>query len=701
MTILQESIFQAWRDKKVLSLVSFDVKGAYNGVTINVLAKRLRRRGIPNALVDWITCFCSQRKASVVVNGHSTEKVDLPQAGLSQGSPLSPILFLFFNADLVSSKINRNKGAIAFMDDYTAWVTGASDEETTNLLQGTVVAKAEQWARSSGATFKADKTAFIHFTRRNNTVSSSPLFVNEEAIRPQTEVKILGVVFDQKLRFSQHTARAAKRGIRAALALKRIKGMTVGTARQLFTSTVTPTVDYASPIWSTSLTGRVTEMLNQIQRIGTQAIIGAFRTVTRIRAEMEAGIEQLTARMHRQEYKFWVKCHALPVKHPWWKIRWGIDTQNKRFPSPLQRIAMQLESVDLTEMERIYPFCIPLWQQGIEAQILEGEEAQKWAEDSDELKVFVDASYRGHNAGVGVYHSVRRSDNSVVEHREVVKIGKNAGYTSTHVELTAIQAALELISAIWSPDTIARFGNKARDLTYVIVSDSQSAIRTVSRPSLQSGQAVIRLIVNTTMEIKRREGLHIRLQWVPAHAMVVGDEIADELAKQATEGTLDPIPGLTLSAALKKTLSCIPKIKLEKPVDIDTALPRKHTKSIYDLQTYKRAAVLCQLRTGKCRLNRYLAKIGATNSDRCTCQGRQPETVRHFVFECPLRKEERKMLQEVAGNIWGDLSFFLGGRFEQRLPSGELLDGKAESWKPNLDVVNQTIEFAMVTGLLC
>ncbi|KAF9729205.1 hypothetical protein PMIN01_12895 [Paraphaeosphaeria minitans] len=345
-------------------------------------------------------------------------------------------------------------------------------------------------------------------------------------------------------------------------------------------------------------------------RIGTQAIIGAFRTVALIRAEMEAGIEQLTARMHRQEYKFWVKCHTLPVNHPWWKIRRGIDTKNKRFPSPLQRIAMQLDSVDLTEMERIDPFCIPPWQQGIEAQILEGEEAQKWAEDSDELKVFVDASYRGHNAGVGVYHSARRSDNSVVEHREAVKIGKNAGYTSTHVELTAIQAALELISAIWSPDTIARFGNKARDLTYVI-------------------------------------------------------------------------------------------IKLEKPVDIDTALPGKHTKSIYDLQTYKRAAVLCQLRTGKCRLNSYLAKIGATNSDRCTCRGRQPETVRHFVFECPLWKEERKTLQEVAGNRWGDLSFFLGGRSEQRLPSGELLDGKAESWKPNLDVVNQTIEFAMATGRLC
>ncbi|MDN5289594.1 MAG: hypothetical protein JWR38_5868 [Mucilaginibacter sp.] len=39
-----------------------------------------------------------------------------------------PILFLFFNADLVQHKIDGNRGAVAFVDDYTAWVTGLSVE---------------------------------------------------------------------------------------------------------------------------------------------------------------------------------------------------------------------------------------------------------------------------------------------------------------------------------------------------------------------------------------------------------------------------------------------------------------------------------------------------------------------------------------------------------------------------------------------
>jgi hypothetical protein len=62
------------------------------------------------------------------VNGYNSPAQPLPQAGLPQGSPLSPILFLFFNADLVQQRINNNGGSLAFIDDYTAWVTGPSAE---------------------------------------------------------------------------------------------------------------------------------------------------------------------------------------------------------------------------------------------------------------------------------------------------------------------------------------------------------------------------------------------------------------------------------------------------------------------------------------------------------------------------------------------------------------------------------------------
>jgi hypothetical protein len=88
LILLQEHIFKAWRSKKVLSLVSFDIKGAYNGVYKERLLQRLTARGISPELVRWIDAFCSERTATILVNGYTSEEQQLPQAGLPQGSPL-------------------------------------------------------------------------------------------------------------------------------------------------------------------------------------------------------------------------------------------------------------------------------------------------------------------------------------------------------------------------------------------------------------------------------------------------------------------------------------------------------------------------------------------------------------------------------------------------------------------------------------
>lgn len=105
ISYLQESIFNAWRGKKTLSLVFFDVKGAYNNVATEPLLQRLRQRRIPEPIVKWVHDFCTDEKACVMVNGFTSEVEGLTQAGLPQGSPLAPILFLFFNANLVQTRI--------------------------------------------------------------------------------------------------------------------------------------------------------------------------------------------------------------------------------------------------------------------------------------------------------------------------------------------------------------------------------------------------------------------------------------------------------------------------------------------------------------------------------------------------------------------------------------------------------------------
>ena len=117
LVLLQEQIYIAMRGRRTVSLISFDVKGAYNGVCKERLLQRMKVRGIPERLLRWVEAFCSQRTASIYVNGQAFEIRELPQAGLLQGSPLSLILFLFFNTDLVQQRIVMYGSAISIQND--------------------------------------------------------------------------------------------------------------------------------------------------------------------------------------------------------------------------------------------------------------------------------------------------------------------------------------------------------------------------------------------------------------------------------------------------------------------------------------------------------------------------------------------------------------------------------------------------------
>ncbi|KAL3708693.1 hypothetical protein TMatcc_006677 [Talaromyces marneffei ATCC 18224] len=203
-------------------LLFFDVQGAYNRVFKERLLQRLKARGIPDQIVRWIDAFCSRHTANILVNRSTSEQRELPQAGLPQGSPLSPILFLFFNVDLVQHRISASRGAIAFVDDYTAWVSGLSAEANRASIQA-IIDRALDWERRSGATFECDKTAIVHFTRTASRSSSIPFLIKGEIVEPKESAKILGIVMDSQLRFKEHIANAATKGLTAAMALRRLK----------------------------------------------------------------------------------------------------------------------------------------------------------------------------------------------------------------------------------------------------------------------------------------------------------------------------------------------------------------------------------------------------------------------------------------------------------------------------------------------
>ncbi|MDN6151981.1 MAG: hypothetical protein L0I91_11275, partial [Yaniella sp.] len=124
LLVLSNAIDQAWYKHKVVTLIAFDLKGAFNGVNRVSLDASLQARGIPVVARKWIASFMSDRHANIGFDDFRTETELLVNAGLAQGSPLSPILFAFFNAALGDPPGDAPGGASAVIDDYYRWRVG-------------------------------------------------------------------------------------------------------------------------------------------------------------------------------------------------------------------------------------------------------------------------------------------------------------------------------------------------------------------------------------------------------------------------------------------------------------------------------------------------------------------------------------------------------------------------------------------------
>lgn len=146
LILLQEHIFNTWRFKKVLSLISFDVKEVYNKVCKKRLLQRLTARGISSMLIFWINVFCSKCTATIMVNSHTFKQQALLQAELLQELLLSSIPFLFFNVNLVQHRLSKHRESFAFVDDYTVWVTRLFTEANWEDIQA-IVNRTVNWEK--------------------------------------------------------------------------------------------------------------------------------------------------------------------------------------------------------------------------------------------------------------------------------------------------------------------------------------------------------------------------------------------------------------------------------------------------------------------------------------------------------------------------------------------------------------------------
>ena len=133
-----------------------DVSGAFDNVSHARLLHDLRKRRVDEKTVKWIASFLSNRHTSIAMDGFQSQRYQI-NTGIPQGSPLSPILYLFYNADLVDA-CNQETDAMStgYIDDVAFLAWGETTEQTCDVL-GEILKKAQQWATTHALVFALNK----------------------------------------------------------------------------------------------------------------------------------------------------------------------------------------------------------------------------------------------------------------------------------------------------------------------------------------------------------------------------------------------------------------------------------------------------------------------------------------------------------------------------------------------------------------
>ena len=136
-----------------------------------------------------------------------------------------------------------------------------------------------------------------------------------------------------------------------------------------------------------------------------------------------------------------------------------------------------------------------------------------------------------------------------------------------------------------------------------------------------------------------RNGNRVVFMWTPRSKEDKLLKLAKEKARQATQQGATPqvqtsrmrSTSLKLARSRLEIGKSLPEKVGKLSKRVDTALPGKHMRQLYDGWPWKERTVLAQLRTGMARLNAYLYQIKAAPTDQCACR-QVSETVEHFLF---------------------------------------------------------------------
>ncbi|KAJ6019734.1 hypothetical protein N7522_000442 [Penicillium canescens] len=598
---------------------------AFDAVDHQRLLSHLRLQGWDEGLTSWIHDWLSDRSVSVQV-GDATATAKI-RGGLPQGSPLSPVLFLLYAAQIVSSQDN----SFCYADDLGLLFVGDSLEETSQQLVE-VYKTITLSGAASGLPFSLEKTEIQHFSKQRKLSAPTVTLPGVGEIKPSPYTRWLGILLDSKLTYRPHINWVFSRGKQLALHLRKLsntqRGCPVASMRAAVIQCVIPTALYGAEVFYTGRGQKgLIDSLRSLLRLAALAILPAYRTTPTSALLREADLPYPEALLDGVLQRAAVRYASLDARHPIARVTIdAYDTKGTRLTRILQRVP-----TPAPERARVESRLPPL-------RILPTTDANKaaYAPAPLRLTVYSDGSRTGQGAGYGfvVYYG------SIPITQGYGPAGSQSEVYDAEImgAVEGLQAAVNLPCASYSTGLVVLLDNLA---AASLLADGRPAPH---RRKLTDLFQKLTTQWESAPYILSTPRTPVEVRWMPGHSGIAGNETADELAKRgaALDGShIPPSPSYLVREAKQHIRTATrAAYTRDAPQAYRDLNIQPHTKSSRAREHRLPRGVLGRLlaaRTGHGDFQVYHERFHHRDS-LTTCSCGKPKSPVHFFFCPPARK---------------------------------------------------------------
>ena len=660
---LIQSVQDGFQKGVSTTAVFVDFQQAYDRVWRKGLLLKMQRMGITGKMYSWVKDFLSERTIQTKVENEISEK-RVQEEGLPQGSALSCTLFLIFLNDL-PQELRCEKAMYA--DDLVLWKTHKYVLQGSRHLNRDLDALGE-YCRKWKITVNPTKTVYSIFSlsHKQSKLKLDIRIDGTQALKDQ-QPTYLGVQLDSRLTLKEHTDNLKRKANKRLSLIKCLSscdwGSDMTTLRGLYIGYVRSILDCNMSIQMTCSKIRQ-EGLDKIQNNALRMICGGMKTTPTAATEVMTNVEPLSMRREKSTIEAYERCKRMPDNHPArqmvdkWKPQNRIKAQSILHHS--ERLGKKVNLSDNRKpLTKTSPF--PPNKQPAPPHIetkLKGN--TKITKKSDPLilknaaqetvlsypetwtHVYTDGSAEEatKNAGWGVW--ILKPDGNTVEMFDAC----GADSSNYEAEVSALSNALDHLQKEFDENPI-------KATSVVVFTDSLSALEAMEggdqdESLIQVSQKAERLRTTHSMDLK--------LQWIPGHIGIHGNEKADKLAKQGSQ-LPQPSTPITLKTAkqnIKKTYrtewmnnwssgstarTVYTHMKTVKTNDNMKKLSRKDQTAIF------------RLRTQHVPLNNHLNRFNPEIPPLCPLCDHPYETVEHVLMQCRKLEDLRAQYLPVNPNI--------------------------------------------------